>query len=75
MRESRQVKNKPFYVALRRHPEGEREVLGLWVAIMKGQILASRLMNNLRNRGVEDILIAVVDASRAFQICHSMPHS
>ena len=30
--ESRQVKNKAVYVALSVTPEGEREVLGLWIA-------------------------------------------
>ncbi len=30
--ESRQVKNKAVYVALGVNPDGEREVLGLWVA-------------------------------------------
>jgi len=30
--ESRQVKNKAVYVALGVTPEGEREVLGLWIA-------------------------------------------
>ena len=58
--ESRQVKNKAVYVALGVTPEGEREVLGLWIAANEGAFWLS-VMNNLRNRGVEDILIAVVD--------------
>jgi len=59
--ESRQVKNKAVYVALGVTPEGEREVLGLWIAANEGAKFWLSIMNNLRNRGVEDILIAVVD--------------
>jgi putative transposase len=58
--ESRQVKNKVVYVALGVTPEGEREVFGLWIANNAGDKFWLSVMNNLRNRGVEYILIAVV---------------
>src|SRR6056297_3804521 len=64
--ESRQVKNKAVYVALGITPEGEREVLGLWIANNEGAKFWLSVMNNLRNRGVEDILIAVVDGLKGF---------
>jgi putative transposase len=64
--ESRQVKNKAVYVALGVTPEGEREVLGLWIAANEGAKFWLSIMNNLRNRGVEDILIAVVDGLKGF---------
>ena len=64
--ESRQVKNKAVYVALGVTPEGEREVLGLWIANNEGAKFWLSVMNNLRNRGVEDILIAVVDGLKGF---------
>ena len=64
--ESRQVKNKAVYVALGVTPEGEREVLGLWIANTEGAKFWLSVMNNLRNRGVEDILIAVVDGLKGF---------
>ena len=64
--ESRQVKNKAVYVALGVTPEGEREVLGLWIAANEGAKFWLSVMNNLRNRGVEDILIAVVDGLKGF---------
>ena len=47
-------------------PEGEREVLGLWIANNEGAKFWLSVMNNLRNRGVEDILIAVVDGLKGF---------
>ena len=49
--ESRQVKNKAVYVALGVTPEGEREVLGLWIAANEGAKFWLSVMNNLRNRG------------------------
>ena len=61
----RQVKNKDVYVALGVNAEGEREVLGLWIAANEGAKFWLSVMNNLRNRGVEDILIAVVDGLKA----------
>ena len=64
--ESRQVKNKAVYVALGVTPAGEREVLGLWIAANEGAKFWLSVMNNLRNRGVEDILIAVVDGLKGF---------
>ncbi len=64
--ESRQVKNKAVYVALGVTPEGEREVPGLWIANNEGAKFWLSIMNNLKNRGLEDILIAVVDGLKGF---------
>ena len=64
--ESRQVKNKAVYVALGVTPEGEREVLGLWIANNEGAKFWLSVMNNLCNRRVDDILIAVVDGLKGF---------
>tara|TARA_R110002051_G_scaffold322837_2_gene414476 strand:+ start:919 stop:1212 length:294 start_codon:yes stop_codon:yes gene_type:complete len=63
---SRQVKNKAVYVALGVTPEGEREVLGLWVAANEEAKFWLSAINNLRHRGVEDILVAVVDCLKGF---------
>ena len=53
-------------MALGVNAEGEREVLGLWIAANEGAKFWLSVMNNLRNRGVEDILIAVVDGLKGF---------
>ena len=50
----------------RSNPEGEREVLGLWIAANEGAKFWLSIMNNLKTRGVEDILIAVVDGLKGF---------
>ena len=55
------MKNKAVYLALGITGEGTREVSGLWIADNEGAKFWLGVMNELRNRGVQDILIAVVD--------------
>ncbi len=64
--DSRMVKNKAVYIALGVTRDGEREVLGLWIADNEGTKFWLSVMNELRNRGVQDILIAVVDGLKGF---------
>ena len=64
--DSRMVKNKAVYVALGVTRDGLREVLGLWVAENEGAKFWLFVMNELRNRGVQDVLIAVVDGLKGF---------
>jgi transposase-like protein len=64
---SRTVKNKAVYVALGVSRDGRREVLGLWIAENEGAKFWLSVMNQLKNRGLQDVLIAVVDGLRAFQ--------
>jgi transposase-like protein len=64
--DSRMVKNKAVYVALGVTREGAREVLGLWVAENEGAKFWLSVMTELKNRGVQDILIAVVDGLKGF---------
>ena len=53
--------NKAVYVALEVRPDGTKEILGLWIEQTEGAKFWLRVMNELNNRGVEDVLIAVVD--------------
>ena len=64
--DSRMVKNKAVYVALGVSRDGVREVLGLWIAENEGAKFWLSVMNELKNRGVQDILIAVVDGLKGF---------
>ena len=64
--DSRMVKNKAVYVALGISRDGVREVLGLWIADNEGAKFWLSVMNELKNRGIEDILIAVVDGLKGF---------
>lgn len=60
------VRNKAVYLALAMGRDGHKEVLGLWIEQTEGAKFWLRVMNELKNRGVEDILIAVVDGLKGF---------
>ncbi len=59
------VRNKAVYIALGILPDGTKEILGIWIEQTEGAKFWLRVMNELKNRGVADILIAVVPALRA----------
>jgi len=60
------VKNKAVYVALALNADGEKEVLGLWIEQTEGGKFWLKVVNELKARGVNDILIAVVDGLKGF---------
>ena len=60
------VANKAVYVALAILPDGTRDVLGLWFQANEGAKFWTKVLNDLRNRGVQDVLIAVVDGLKGF---------
>ena len=60
------VRNKAVYVALGVRADGTKEILGLWLEQNEGAKFWLRVMNELKNRGVEDILIAVIDGLKGF---------
>ena len=60
------VRNKAVYIALGILPDGTKEILGFWIEQTEGAKFWLRVMNELRNRGVGDILIAVVDGLKGF---------
>ena len=60
------VRNKAVHIALGVRADGAKEILGLWLEQNEGAKFWLRVMNELRNRGVEDILLAVVDGLKGF---------
>src|SRR5918997_104162 len=66
VRDEGTVRNKAVHVALGVRPDGTKEVLGLWIEQTEGAKFWLRVMAELRQRGVEDILIAVVDGLKGF---------
>jgi len=60
------VRNKCVYLALGVNAEGRRDVLGLWIEQNEGARFWLGVMNELKTRGVEDVLIAVVDGLKGF---------
>ncbi len=60
------VRNKAVHIALGVRADGTKEILGLWLEQNEGAKFWLRVMNELKNRGVEDSLIAVVDGLKGF---------
>ena len=61
IREDAVVRNKAIYLALGVLPDGSREILGLWIETTEGAKFWMKVFNDLKTRGVNDILIAVTD--------------
>jgi len=66
IRDEGTVKNKAVYLALGIRADGKKEVLGLWIEQTEGAKFWLKVFNELKNRGLQDILIAVVDGLRGF---------
>ncbi len=60
------VRVKAVYLAIGVAMTGEKEVLGLWLANNEGAKFWLQVVTELRNRGVQDILIACVDGLKGF---------
>jgi transposase-like protein len=61
IREDAVVRNKAIYLALGVLPDGTRDILGLWIENTEGAKFWMKVFNDLKTRGVADILIAVTD--------------
>ncbi len=61
IREDAVVRNKAIYLALGVRPDGTRDILGLWIENTEGAKFWMKVFNDLKTRGVSDILIAVTD--------------
>ena len=55
------VRNKAIYLALGVLPDGTRDILGIWIETTEGAKFWMKVFNDLKTRGVEDVLIAVTD--------------
>jgi putative transposase len=60
------VNNRVVYLAIGVRCSGHKEILGLWIEQTEGAKFWLRVMTELRNRGTQDILIAVVDGPKGF---------
>lgn len=66
MRHEGRVENRAVFVAIGVTKEGQKEVLGLWTSATEGAKLWMQILTEIRNRGVQDILIACVDGLKGF---------
>ena len=67
IREDAVVRNKAIYLALGVRPDGTRDILGLWIENTEGAKFWMKVFNDLKTRGVNDILIAVTDGLKGMQ--------
>lgn len=66
VRQNKRVINKSLYLALGINLEGQKELLGLWLAETEGARFWLSVLTELKNRGLQDILIACVDGLKGF---------
>src|SRR4051812_35745596 len=66
VREDRSVQNRACYLALGVTCDGEREVLGIWWQDTEGAKFWLAVLNDLKRRGIDDVLIACVDGLKGF---------
>ena len=66
IREGGTVQRRALYLALGVTLEGERDVLGMWFQETEGAKFWMQVLNDLKQRGVQDILIACVDGLKGF---------
>lgn len=66
MRDAGDVRTKAVYLAIGINMQGDKEVLGLWIAQTEGAKLWLSVVTELKNRGVQDIFIACVDGLKGF---------
>ena len=64
--ENKKVINKSVNIALGVNKEGMKEVLGLWICNNEGAKFWLQVLTELKNRGVQDILIACIDGLTGF---------
>lgn len=66
IRDEGTVRNKAVYLALGITTSGTKDVLGLWVEQTEGARFWHRVMTELKARGVEDVLVALIDGLTGF---------
>lgn len=66
VRDNGAVRVKAVYLALGIKLDGEKELLGIWIAQTEGAKFWLQVVTELKNRGVSDIFIACVDGLKGF---------
>src|SRR5438270_8693561 len=66
IRDGGSVQRKACYLAMAINMDGEREVLGMWFQANEGAKFWMQVLTDLKQRGVQDILICCVDGLKGF---------
>lgn len=67
VREDKQVVIKVAYVVIGVNLDGEKEVLGVWIGANESSKFWLSVLNDLKNRGVQNVLIFCVDGLNGFK--------
>lgn len=66
VKENNQIINKSLFLAIAVNMDGQKEILGMWIAKNEGAKFWLSVITDLKNRGVEQIYIACVDGLKGF---------
>jgi len=66
VKENNQIINKSLFLAIAVNMDGQKEVLGMWIAKNEGAKFWLSVITDLKNRGIEQIYIACVDGLKGF---------
>lgn len=66
VKDEHRIVSKAAYIALAINLEGKKEVLGVWIGENEGAKFWLKVCTELKNRGVNDILIACIDGLKGF---------
>lgn len=67
VREDKQIVVKAAYVVIGVNMDGEKEVLGIWIGANESSKFWLSVLNDLKNRGVQNVLIFCVDGLNGFK--------
>ncbi len=66
VRDTGKIVNRCAYILLGINEEGRKEVLGIWIGETEGAKFWMQVLTEIKNRGVEDVLICCIDGLRGF---------
>jgi len=66
VRDAGKIVNKCAYIMLGVSDDGRKEVLGIWVGATEGSKFWMQILNEIKNRGVEEVLICCIDGLKGF---------
>ena len=66
IREDKRIVNKSVYLALAVNTDGQKELLGMWISQNEGAKFWLNVLTELKNRGLEDIIVACIDGLTGF---------
>ena len=66
IRQDKQIINKAIYLVLGINMDGHKELLGMWISENEGAKFWLSVLTELKNRGVQDVMVACIDGLKGF---------